>query len=73
MDKYQAYQCLVNIINNRNRFIFYEKPLNINYSIYNEEVKMDTPTGDESSTSVSQINLRRMIFKLTFRTFKCFA
>ena len=63
MDKYQAYQCLVNIINNRNRFIFYEKPLNINYSIYNEEVKMDTPTGDESSTSVSQINLRRMIFK----------
>ena len=63
MDKYQAYQCLVNIINNRNRFIFYEKPLNINYSIYNEEVKIDTPTGDESSSSTFQINLKRMIFK----------
>ena len=64
MDKYQAYQCLVNIINNKNRFIFYEKNLNNNYSIYNEEVKMDTPTGDESSSI--QINLRRMIFKQLF-------
>ena len=62
MDKYQAYQCLVNIINNKNRFIYYEKPLNVNYSIYNEEVKEDTPTGDETS-SLFQINLRRMIFK----------
>ena len=64
MDKYQAYQCLVNIINNKNRFIFHEKNLNNNYSIYNEEVKMDTPTGDESSSI--QINLRRMIFKQLF-------
>ena len=64
MDKYQAYQCLVNIINNKNRFIFYEKNLNSNYSIYNEEIKMDTPTGDESSSI--QINLRRMIFKQLF-------
>ena len=62
MDKYQAYQCLVNIINNKNRFIFYEKPIN-NYSIYNEEIKTDTPTGEEASSSVIEINLRRMIFK----------
>ena len=62
MDKYQAYQCLVNIINNKNRFIFYEKNLNNNYSIYNEELKSDTPTGDGNS-SVVNINLRRMIFK----------
>ena len=61
MDKYQAYQCLVNIINNKNRFIFYEKPLNNNYSIYNEEVKMNTPNGDDES--LIQINLRRTIFK----------
>ena len=64
MDKYQAYQCLVNIINNKNRFIFHEKNLNNNYSIYNEEVKMDTPSGDEPSSI--QINLRRMIFKQLF-------
>ena len=67
MDKYQAYQCLVNIINNKNRFIFYEKPQNDNYTIYNEEIKTDTPTGDESSpSSVVQINLRRTIFKQLF-------
>ena len=62
MDKYQAYQCLVNIINNKNRFIYYEKNLNNNYSIYNEELKSDTPMGDDNS-SVVNINLRRMIFK----------
>ena len=62
MDKYQAYQCLVNIINNKNRFIYYEKNLNNNYSIYNEELKSDTPTG-EGNSSVVNINLRRMIFK----------
>ena len=55
---------MLNIINNKNRFIFHEKNLNNNYSIYNEEVKMDTPTGDEPSSI--QINLRRMIFKQLF-------
>ena len=63
MDKYQSYQCLVNIINNKNRFIFYSKPLNINYSIYNEEIKTDTPTGDNDDSPIVQINFRRMIFK----------
>ena len=63
MDKYQSYQCLVNMINNKNRFIFYSKPLNPNYSIYNEEIKIDTPTGDNDYSPIIQINLRRMIFK----------
>ena len=65
MDKYQSYQCLVNIINNKNRFIFYEKPLDNNYSIYNEEIKSETPTGETrvGDSALTQINLRRMIFK----------
>ena len=63
MDKYQSYQCLVNIINNRNRFIFYEKPLNNNYSIYNDEIKSEPTPGEEVSSSLEQINFRRMIFK----------
>ena len=34
------------------------------YSIYNEQIKTDTPTGDESSPSnMVLINLGRMIFK----------
>ena len=65
MDKYQSYQCLVNIINNKNRFIFYEKSLNNNYSIYTVEIKSDSPTpcGEGCTSSLEQINLRRMIFK----------
>ena len=65
MDKYQSYRCLVNIINNKNRFIFYEKPLNNNYSIYNDEIKNSSPTPGEGGVSSSfvQINFRRMIFK----------
>ena len=66
MDKYQSYQCLVNIINNKNRFIFYEKPLNDNYSIYNEEIKSSssTPSGEGGrDSSFVQINFRRMLFK----------
>ena len=65
MDKYQSYQCLVNIINNKNRFIFYEKSLNNNYSIYTVEIKSDSPTpcGEGCTSSLEQINFRRMIFK----------
>ena len=60
MDKYQAYQCLTNLINNKNRLIFYE----------NEEEKIEnnfinelssTPKGDEPN--IVQLNLRRVIFK----------
>ena len=63
MDKYQAYECLVNIINNKNRFIYYEKPSEANYTIYNEDIEKETPTGTDSGSSIVEINLRRMIFK----------
>ena len=58
MDKYQAYQCLMNIINNKNRIIYYEnKEKNNNYIYENNE----TPTGDEPN--IVKINFRRVIFK----------
>ena len=63
MDKYQSYQCLINLINNKNRIIYYEKKeKNSNNHIYGNS---DTPTGDDESIIV-QINLRRVIFKQLF-------
>ena len=60
MDKYQAYQCLLNIINNKNRIIFYENKENNNDYIY-EKTKTPTPTGEEPN--IVKIHLRRVIFK----------
>ena len=59
MDKYQAYQCLMNIIYNKNRIIYYEdeEKAKNNYIFENAE----TPTGDEPN--IIKINLRRVIFK----------
>lgn len=58
MDRYQAYQCLTNLIHNKNRLIFYEDKEK-NNEIINEN--MLTPKGDEPN--IVQINLRRVIFK----------
>ena len=58
MDRYQAYQCLINIINNKNRIIYYEnQEKNNNYILEN----IETPTGEEPN--IVKINLRRVIFK----------
>ena len=59
MDKYQAYQCLINIIYNKNRIIYYEdeEKTNNNYIFENVE----TPGGQEPN--IVKINLRRVIFK----------
>jgi hypothetical protein len=58
MDKYQAYQCLMNLINNKNRIIFYEKEEQGNNYIFEN---VETPTGNEDN--YIQITLRRSIFK----------
>ena len=58
LDKYQAYQCLINLINNKNRKIFYEKQKISNNCIFEN---VETPNGDEEN--FIQINLRRSIFK----------
>ena len=60
MDRYLAYQCLQNIINNKNRLIYYEKKeeKNNNYIYENSE----TPNGDKVPNEV-HLNLRRVIFK----------
>ena len=58
MDKYQAYQCLMNLINNKNRIIFYEKEQQGNNYIFEN---VETPTGNEDN--YIQITLRRSIFK----------
>jgi hypothetical protein len=59
MDRYQAYQCLTNLINNKNRIIFYEIEDENNNSSINEN--SITPKGNEPN--IVQINLRRVIFK----------
>ncbi len=60
MDKYQAYQCLTNLINNKNRLIFYEnEEEKIENNFINEH--SSTPKGDEPN--IVQLNLRRVIFK----------
>ena len=58
MDKYQAFQCLINLINNKNRKIFYEKPKFSDNCIFEN---VETPSGDEDN--IIQIKLRRTIFK----------
>ena len=60
MDRYPAYQCLKNIINNKNRLIYYEKKeeKNNNYIYDNNE----TPSGDKVPNEM-HLNLRRVIFK----------
>ena len=60
MDRYPAYQCLKNIINNKNRLIYYEKKeeKNNNYIYDNSE----TPSGDKVPNEM-HLNLRRVIFK----------
>ena len=59
MDRYQAYQCLQNIINNKNRLIYYEKNVSNNNYIYENS---ETPNGDKVPNEV-HLNLRRVIFK----------